>query len=747
VSDSDAAKLEKLEALLGPQVNETAGRTMRLMAELLSLPTEGFPPLDLSPPQRKVATITALLDLLIRLADVAPVLVVLEDAHWCDPTTLDLWTRLIVRIGSSRVLVLVTARPEFVSPWGQISLVGSMELVSLTASQSAELVAEIAAPQSLGPELVDDIVGKADGVPLYVEELTKAVLESSTLERSSVPATLHDSLMARLDRLGPAKEIAQIAAVIGQQFSLALLAAVTPYTTAELEMAIAPLVEAGLAFRQSRSTEPTYSFRHALLRDVAYENLLRARRQQLHDNIARALESKFAAVATAEPELLAHHFHHAGLFNLAADYRERAGARALSRSAFAEAVAHFTAALAEVEKLPEARDQPPRQLALLLALGPPLSIIKGAQSREVEEVYRRAHGNATLLNNGEGLFKATWGLWYNANIGRRLDNARDHAEALMKLGRNFADDDFLLEAFHCRWSTAQFRGEIPMALQASQEGIDRYDQARHSWMGPVFGGHDPGVCAHGVKALTLAMQGRNGAARSAVDEAVALAEALKHPNTRAHSLLAAMTTAQILGDFAAVTDYAQRALALADKYDLLPVRSHATFISGAALALGSDLDAGMAVMEREFQRASTVGPYMRFYSALLAEGRKKCGRVPDALALLRSALATVTEPGVGLFVPELYRLQGLCLLDMDGASEGEAMRSLKAAVDIARQQQATLLELRAAVGRARASIAMGQPAEGLAALQNLVRSLPVEFDPDNLIEARNLLTAARGVTL
>ena len=286
VSDSDTAKLEKLEALLGPQVNGTAGRTMALMAELLSLPTEGFPPLDLSPQQRKVATITALLDLLIRLADVAPVLVVLEDAHWCDPTTLDLWTRLIARIGSSRVLVLVTARPEFVSPWGQISLVGSMELVSLTASQSAELVAEIAAPQSLGPELVDDIVGKADGVPLYVEELTRAVLESSTLERSSVPATLHDSLMARLDRLGPAKEIAQIAAVIGQQFSLALLAAVTPYTTAELEIAIAPLVEAGLAFRQGRSTEPTYSFRHALLRDVAYENLLRARRQQLHDNIA-----------------------------------------------------------------------------------------------------------------------------------------------------------------------------------------------------------------------------------------------------------------------------------------------------------------------------------------------------------------------------------------------------------------------------------------------------------------------------
>ena len=362
-------------------------------------------------------------------------------------------------------------------------------------------------------------------------------------------------------------------------------------------------------------------------------------------------------------------------------------------------------------------------------------------------MYQRAHGNATLLNNGEGLFKATWGLWYNANIGRRLDKARDRAEALMKLGRNFADDDFLLEAFHCRWSTAQFRGEIPMALQASLEGIGRYNQARHSWMGPVFGGHDPGVCAHGVKALALAMQGRNGAARSAVDEALALAEALKHPNTRAHSLLAAMTTAQILGDFAAVTDYAQRALALSDKYDLLPVRSHATFISGAALALGSDLDAGMAVMEREFQRASTVGPYMRFYSALLAEGRRNCGRFSEALALLRSAQATVTEPGVGLFVPELYRLQGLCLLDMDGAGEGEAMRSLQSAVDVARQQRATLLELRAAVGHARASIAVGQPAEGLAALQNLVRSLPVEFDPVNLIEARDLLTAARGVTL
>ena len=336
-------------------------------------------------------------------------------------------------------------------------------------------------------------------------------MESTTPDRPAVPATLQDSLMARLDRLGPAKEIAQVASVIGQQFSYALLEAVTPASAGDVATGIARLVDAGLAFPQSKASEPSYSFKHALMRDVAYDNLLRARRQQIHERVARALEERFPAVAEGEPELLAQHFAQAGLADLACTYYERAGDRAAARSNFAEAVAHFRAARTQAGQLTESPDQSRRELALLLKLGPALAIIKGNSSTEVEEVYGRAHRIGTTLGDETGLFKAAWGLWFSATGGRNLETMRDRAEELVRLGRHSTDSDLLLEAFHCRWSTAFLRGDVATALTDSREGIKRYDPARHKWMGPVFGGHDPGVCALNFHAPPSASQAFWGA--------------------------------------------------------------------------------------------------------------------------------------------------------------------------------------------------------------------------------------------
>ena len=389
--DRDEAKLTKLEAMLDGLQGSTAPTARTLIADLLSLPTVRYATVDMPPPQRKAAMLSALVELLTRLAADKPVLLLLEDAHWIDPTTTELWTRLIDSITATRLLALVTARPEFASPWTGRAHVSSLELARLTSAQATQLSAEIAAPRVLEHALVDDIATKSDGVPLFVEELTRAVLESSTPDRPVVPATLHDSLMARLDRLGPAKDIAQVAAVIGQQFSRELLAAVAPCSDAELSAALRRLVDAGLATRRVRTTEEIYSFRHALLRDVAYENLLRARRQHLHKRIGHTLVEKFPSVAESDPELLAHHFHHAHLFDLALTYRERAGDRAVARSSFAEAIAHFKAALSEVAQLgqeAEAPDRMRRELGLLLKSGPPIAAIRGHQSAEALDTYR-----------------------------------------------------------------------------------------------------------------------------------------------------------------------------------------------------------------------------------------------------------------------------------------------------------------------------------------------------------------------
>ncbi len=739
-SDTDDAKLAKLEVMLGVTSAGTAPPAAALIADLLSLPVDRYPPIELAPPQRKAATLAALVEILTRLATDAPVLLLLEDAHWIDPTTKELWTRLIDSIAATRLLALVTARPEFVSPWSGRAHAASLELTRLTAEQAAELATGIAGTRTLEPDLVTEIVAKSDGVPLYVEELTRSVLESSTPDRPAVPATLQDSLLARLDRLGPAKEVAQVAAVIGQQFSHALLAAVVSYPAAELAAALLRLMETGLAYRRGgHAGEASYSFKHALVRDVAYENLLRARRAQLHERIGRALAENFASIAESEPELLAHHFHHAGLFDLALTYRERAGDRAMARSSYPEAVAHFSAALAEVAQLPAGADRTKRELALLLKLGPPITIVKGIQHSETEDMYRRALERASALGDETGRFKATWGLWFSGLVGRRLDLARLRAEDLMTLGHKSGDGDLLLEGFHCRWSTASFRGEVAAALDAAREGVQRYDRTKHAWMGPVFGGHDPGVCAYCIVAMSLAVMGRNAASVPLLERAIALSEELGHANSRAHALQNALIIQQLAHDCPVVGRYAQRAIDLADKYNLTPQRAHATMLSGWALAMAGDVDAGVAAMEAEYPRASAVGPFFRYYAALLAEGMEKAGRFADALAVLRPALATVTEPGVGVFVSELYRLQGLCLLGVDGGNGGEAMHSLRTAIAVAKQQGAALLELRAAVSLARAGVAIGRPDEGLDTLRAFCAAPPPEFDASNLVEARELL--------
>ncbi len=739
LGDSAATKLEKLEALLSATDN-LSDSTRGLFADLLSIPLDDrYPPLELSPPQRKAATIAAIVHQLSQLAEQKPVLFILEDAHWIDPTTQELVTRVIDSIASMCVLVLITARPEFLSPWTGRDHVTSLALSRLSKMQCTELIAGVVASGVLKSALVEDIVAKTDGVPLFIEELTKAVMESATPDRPAVPATLQDSLMARLDRLGPAKEIAQVASVIGQQFSYALLEAVAPASAGDVATGIARLVDAGLAFPQSRASEPSFSFKHALMRDVAYDNLLRGRRQQIHERVARALEEHFPAVAESEPELLAQHFGQAGLADLACNYRERAGDRAAARSNFAEAVAHFSAGLTEAGKSREGPDRSRRELTLLLKLGPPLAMMKGAQNAEVEELYQRAHEMGTTLADEIGLFKATWGLWYSANIGRKLEKARDRAQELVALAQQSTDQDLLLEAFHCRWSTAFFRGDVATTLKDSRQGVERYDPARHSWMGSVFGGHDPGVCAGQVHATALCLSGFTAEGKKRFDQALSLAEQLKQPHNLAHALQGGMLMHQLAGDHEGVGLVGQRLIELVDKYNFPPHRLHALIITGWANAVGQDSKAGLELIEAEFPRASAIGYFFGYYAALLAEARAKFGGVSNALTLLHSAIETLTEPGIGFCVPELYRLQGMCLLRLDSRNGEEAMTSLQTAVGIAKQQRALLFQLKAAINMAEAAASIGQPERGLQPLRDLCANLPEGFDAPQLAEAKRHL--------
>jgi class 3 adenylate cyclase/tetratricopeptide (TPR) repeat protein len=691
-TDPPDARIEKLSALFAQRVASDPA-AIPLLAELLSIPLAAAEPSPQTPAQRKASTLALIVDEFLRMGENDPVLIVLEDAHWTDATTLEMMMRLTDSIGRARSLALVTARPDFAAPWLARPHAALLTLGRLGRQECAQLVAGVAAAHGLSAETVATIVAKTDGVPLFVEELTKSVMESAG-EDGAVPATLKDSLMARLDRLGQAREVAQIAAVIGRQFTFSLLDAVASKAAAELEATLAKLVAAGIVFPEERGQERSFSFKHALVRDVAYESLLLARRREWHERIARALEKRFADIAASEPELLAYHFGEAGLPAPACDYRMRAGDQAVSRSAYTEAIAHFSTGLQLAGTL-LLQDRMRRQLDFLLKLGSALVVVRGLQSVEVDDVYTRASEIGEKLGDGTRSFQAKWGLWINANLRRKTALARDRASELVTLARRSGDEEQLLEAYHCQWSTAFFRGDVSDALEGCRNGFELYDMDRHRHLGHQFGGHDPGVCAHSQCGNAFQLSGDGQKATQSLAKSLALAEMLDHPNSLAHSLHNGSIGHQLGSDRDATFTAAHRALGLAEKFGLSPWRASSVVVTSWATAIGSGVADAVRRIDAEIGNATAVGPLPQYYLGLAAEVLLAAGRPADGLAHLERAIAGIDEPGVGFYLPEIYRLRGACLLALSRDNKDGARSAFATARDIARRQGAVIFERRA----------------------------------------------------
>jgi class 3 adenylate cyclase/tetratricopeptide (TPR) repeat protein len=694
-ADSAAVRIEKLRASFEQRVASDAA-ALPLLAELLSIPADGFAPLpSLTPAQRKAATIALLVDEIVRLGETEPVLLVLEDAHWVDATTLELMTQLADSIGRARLLAVVTARPDFTPPWQTRPHSTLLTLGRLGRADCARLVAGVAASEDLSAETVAAILDKTDGIPLFAEELTRSIVESAGEAAATVPATLKDLLMARLDRLGAAREVAQIAAVVGRQFPFAILDAVAPRGGSVLEAALTDLVAAGILLPEGRGLERGFSFKHALLRDAAYDSLLLTRRREWHERTARAVEQRFPELAASEPEVLAYHFTEAGQPAPACDYRMRAGDRAASRSAYQEAVAHFSAGLKAAEALPASDERSRRQLDFLLKLGPALIVTRGMGSPEVEDAYRRAAEMGEATGDELATFKAKWGLWLNANIRRKTALARDRADELLALAQRSGDGDLMLEAYHCRWSTAFFRGDVAATLKDCRIGIATYDIARHRHLGHAFGGHDPGVCAEVCGVMALQMAGDKTDAERAAARGLALAEALDHPNTLAHALHNIAIGHQLAGDRNAVYVAASRAAALAQKFGLTQWRANSLLQTAWATAVGAGIADAARLVDAEIASATASGPLPQYFIGLAAEVLLGAGRAADALAHLDRAIAGIDEPGVGFYVPEIYRLRGACLLALDRNNKNEARQAFVTASDMANRQGAVIFAHRA----------------------------------------------------
>jgi tetratricopeptide (TPR) repeat protein len=613
--ESPPQKLRKLEGFV-VQYGLPLAEAMPLFAALLSLPLPAdSAPLTLPPEQQKQQTLHALLTILLRIAAQQPVLFVMEDLHWVDPSTLELLSLLVDQGPTARILALLTFRPDFSPPWTGRSHLTQVALHRLMRPQAAEIVRRVAHGKALPPEVVEQIVAKTDGVPLFVEELTKMVLESTLLQERedryalagplpplAIPATLHDSLMARLDRLAAVKGLAQLGATLGREFSYELLQAVSPWDEETLQQGLQQLVEAEFLYQRGVPPQATYLFKHALIQEAAYQSLLKSTRQRHHQHIAQVVEVHFPELCETQPELLAHHYTEAGVLAQAIPYWQRAGQRAIERSANLEAIEHLTRGLDVLKTLPDTPKRAQQELNLQTTLGSALMVVKGYAVPEVLQAYTRARELCQQVGETPQLFQVLQGLWFFYLMRMELQTAREFGEQLLTLAQQVGDPALRVEAPYALGNTLNYLGELTTAQAHFVQGITLYDRQQHR----SHAGLDPGVACHYYAAVTLWWLGYPDQALQRSHEALTLAQELAHPFSLVGALFFAAWLHQFRREWPRTHERAETAIALATEQGFAQMAAGGTFFRGCALAErelapGAEqghVEAGMAQMQQ-----------------------------------------------------------------------------------------------------------------------------------------------------
>ncbi len=705
--DGPEQRLAKLEATLDG-LGLPLGEMAPLFAEFLSLAPEArYPPSTLRPSQRRQKTIEGLVAVVEAMAHRRPVLMIVEDAHWIDPSTRDLLDLLVERLRSQRLLVIVTLRAGFDLHLVKRPDTTLLGLTRLSRAESRQVVESIVAEQALPPGLLDGIVDKTDGVPLFVEELTKALLESTAVDGagkpdavtapSAIPASLQDLFMARLDRLGSAREVAQFAAVLGRTFRHEALAAVTSSPRPKLDDSLAYLIRSEIIVRRGTPPDVTYEFRHSLVRDAAYASLLKSVRQRHHRRIAETLTDRFPESAATEPEVLAHHFTEGGLPDQAVTYWHKAAEIAEQRSANAEVVAHANKGLELLAQLPGSPDRNKRELRLLLTLGPALMVLKGYGAFEVARTYDRARDLAVEIGESDSRFAASWGLWLHHQQRGNLQTADRLSRDMLTVAREKTDKGLLLQAHHSAWMTSFFQ-DLSRCHAHTAEGAALYDFDAHRGHAFIYGGHDPGVCAHGFAGFVQWFLGRPDTAADEARQAIALAERLAHPFTMSLALSMASWVHQSRREPERTIDIAERAIAVCREHDFRHYLGIARILRGWAMSAKGEATAGIKEIREGLVEWEATGARLRhtYFLSLLAEALGSAGRWDEVPSVIARAFAVAEETGERPWLPELYRLKAEALLAGAGNDRGEIDACLRQAVDTARELNARSLELRAA---------------------------------------------------
>jgi predicted ATPase len=750
---TDAAKLSELERVL-----ELAGlklaEAVPLIASMLNLPLgEKYPPLPFSPEQQRKRLLTTLAAWLF--AAPQSVVMAVEDLQWFDASSLELMQLIIQQPATARVMLVCTARPEFRAPWSLRTHHAQFTLNRLSALHVRELVASVVAHSALSGETIEKVVERAGGVPLFVEELTRAVLEKGSAEPAlyEIPATLHDSLMARLDRLGPAKEVAQIASVIGREFSYELLHPVSEISEDDLQAALAKLADAELIYANGIPPDATFAFKHALIQDAAYHALLKSKRRQVHERVAQVLEMQFPHTAETQPELLAHHYTEAGVAGLAISYWLKAGRRAVEGSASKEAIAHLSRGLELIETLPDTRERSGLELALQTTLGPILIATKGYAAAEVGALYDRTLELCQRADNSPQLPIVVFGLFAFYVVRADHEKALSLGKHLLSLAESAQDRALLVQAHNAMGLALFFQGDFAAAREHLERCSDLYDLDQHRSLAFAYAGQDPGVTSAVFSAWASQTAGYPDQALKRTRDALSLAELLSHPYSLTYAQGIAAAVHQLRKEGEETQNLADASIRVATEHGFPFWTAFQTILLGWVLVKQGKADEGIAQMSHGMGTywatgAELLRPYL---IGLLAEVLAERGSTERGLALLAEALEAVEKTGERFYEAELYRQKGeLLLRSYNKSSEApdfvvqpsrfsEIERCFLKAISVACRQRAKWFELRAATSLARLWHHQGRKEKAHTMLTKSYSWFTEGFETTDLMDAKLLL--------
>ncbi|WP_257462917.1 TOMM system kinase/cyclase fusion protein [Archangium lipolyticum] len=749
---SAEAKVGKLEQMLSHYGFELA-EAMPLFAPLLSLPLpQRWPELDVSAQKRRELLHEAILSLFFEIAEKAPVTLVIEDLHWADSSTLELLGQFLAEVGSARVLALFTTRPELTPPW--LATVFPLQLGRLGRAEVDHLALQLTHNRPLPPEVLEQLSNRTDGVPLFVEELLRTLTESGVLvERNGaymlerplsdvfVPASLRDSLVSRLDHLGRSKETAQVASAIGREFSAELLRAVSPLAEPTLEEDLHKLISAGLIYRRRRLRSSMYVFKHALIRDAAYDTMLKRSRQQVHARIARALAERFPETVSEHPELLAHHHAAADQKRQAIDYTRRAALSALQRAATSQTLAHCRTAMGWLDAIEDPRERAGTELAIIGVLAPALMTAEGYAAPSLGNAFTRARSLCESLEKPPQLFPVLWGLGAFYAVRAEHRTALELGTEVLEMAERQGDPALSVPAHLLNGGTRLWRGEFSASRTHLEESIRKHEPEKHGALADLYS-YEPGISTRSYLALTLWFLGYPEQALASSREATRLTAVLNHFHTSVHTLVRSTQLHLLRREGAIALEQAERIIATSVEKGLALWHAQGRILRGWALLESNRAEEGIADMLAGIAGwAETGAEVHRAWSlTVLADAYRQVGRAQEGLAAISEALEVCQKNQDCIYEAESHRLHGELLLALAApGAEARAEECFARALERARQQQARALELRAAMSAARLWKQRGEEARARRLLQDVLGAFSEGQDTRDLMEAAELL--------